>query len=217
MANKKRWLTVVGIGPGSPEYLTPAAYKAALMAEVLVGGKRALGLFKDLEKDKHVISGNLEKLYNYLLQRYGRKTAVLVSGDPGFYSLLKWLKGKFPNEDITVIPGISSVQLAFSYLKEGWEDVTFLSLHGRTLEKLDAYIDDLSKGCTKLAILTGGANNPSAIGKYLVSKGISSDMKLWLGIDLGTEHEEIHQVTIKELIDKNIKKAGVVIIGYDKC
>lgn len=157
---KDSWLTVIGVGPGSGEYVTPAARRAAAAAEVLIGGRKALDLFADLECEKMLITGDLERLRDFLLKIRGRPTAVLVSGDPGLFSLLPWVKRQFPGEKINVIPGISSIQLAFARLACGWEDVVFLSCHGRSLEVLEPYLPRLKSAQVRLAILTGGANTP---------------------------------------------------------
>ena len=44
------------------------------------------------------------------------EVVVMVSGDPGYYSLLDALQRNFEQEKIEVIPGISAMQLAF----RGW-------------------------------------------------------------------------------------------------
>jgi precorrin-6y C5,15-methyltransferase (decarboxylating) CbiE subunit len=209
-----RWLTVIGVGPGSPEYITPAARRAAAAAEVLIGGPRALNLFQDLEREKRVITGDLEGLRSCLLQIRGRPTAILVSGDPGFYSLLAWLKRQFPGEKINVIPGISSVQLAFARLGQGWEDAVFLSCHGRSLEVLEPYLPRLAAGQARLAILTGGANTTAVIGKYLSDHGLAG-IKLWVGIDLGSNQEQTAWLTAAELARQHLTRPGVVIAGYE--
>ncbi|OIQ12743.1 precorrin-6y C5,15-methyltransferase (decarboxylating) subunit CbiE [Neomoorella thermoacetica] len=214
MTVSKGWLTVIGVGPGSPEYLTPAARRAALAAEILVGGPRALQLFADLPREKQVIGGDLEKIYSFLLQVRPRPTAVLVSGDPGFFSLLGWLKRKFPEEEIRVIPGISSIQLAFARLGQGWEGATFLSLHGRPLATLEPYLPHLAAGSIKMVLLTGGTSTPSALGRYLADKGLAK-LRLWIGTDLGTEQEQTAWLTAVELAAGDLPAAGVVIIGYD--
>ena len=39
-------LSVIGIGPGLPEYITPAARKAVQGAEVVIGAERSLKLLE---------------------------------------------------------------------------------------------------------------------------------------------------------------------------
>ncbi len=45
-------ITVIGVGPGHADYLTPAARQAAAAADVLLGSARALAPFKHLRKKK---------------------------------------------------------------------------------------------------------------------------------------------------------------------
>ncbi|MGI9860318.1 precorrin-6y C5,15-methyltransferase (decarboxylating) subunit CbiE [Moorella naiadis] len=213
--SRKSWLAVIGVGPGTPEYLTPAACQAARAAEILVGGRRALDLFADLPREKQVLGGDLEKVYTFLQEVRPRPTAVLVSGDPGFYSLLGWLRRKFPGEKITVIPGISSVQLAFARLGRGWEGAIFLSLHGRPLTTLAPYLPRLTEKSVQLALLTGGSNTPAALGSYLASHGLA-DLMLWIGWELGTKKEGTIWLTAAELASSVLPAAGVVLMGYEQ-
>ena len=62
---------------------------------------------------------------------------VMVSGDPGYFSLLDALRGTFPEELIDVIPGISAIQFAFARLALPWHDAELLSFHGRVPEAKD--------------------------------------------------------------------------------
>ena len=39
-------LNIVGVGPGSPDYVTPAARKTVQEAQVIIGAERSLNLFK---------------------------------------------------------------------------------------------------------------------------------------------------------------------------
>lgn len=210
-----RWLTVVGVGPGNPSWLTPAAYQAVAEAEILVGGLRALHLFAFLEREKRVIDADLEALYQYLRLVRGRPTAVLVSGDPGLYSLLGWLRCRFPPEEIRVIPGISSVQLAFARLGCGWEGATIVSLHGRPLNILDAYLEGLARNELLLALLTGGSNTPAEVGRYLTGKGLGKLM-LWVGAQLGGPEERVAYLSAADLAESDFNPTAVIIGGYNK-
>ncbi|NLW23642.1 MAG: precorrin-6y C5,15-methyltransferase (decarboxylating) subunit CbiE [Clostridia bacterium] len=73
-------------------------------------------------------------------KRSSEQVGILVSGDPGFYSLLAYLKKHLSPEKLEVIPGISSLQVAFSRLRLTWQDALWLSLHGRPLENLLPYL-----------------------------------------------------------------------------
>ena len=82
--------------------------------------------------------------------RLGRKVAVLVSGDPGLYSLAERLLRRFGRENCRVTPAVSSVQAAFARLGLSWDNVRVISAHGR-LPPGDV---DLSQW-DKLAVLGG--------------------------------------------------------------
>ncbi|GFP19334.1 cobalt-precorrin-7 (C5)-methyltransferase [Candidatus Hakubella thermalkaliphila] len=80
---------IVGIGPGSEDYLLPVARKEIKRSDVLVGGKRALALFRDLNKEEIYLEGHFDQAICYIEENRDRKKiAVLVSGDPGLYSFL---------------------------------------------------------------------------------------------------------------------------------
>ena len=70
--------------------------------------------------------------YEFIGENLARQdVVVMVSGDPGYYSLLDALRRGFPQEAIQVIPGISSFQLAFARLALPWHEAELLSFHGR--------------------------------------------------------------------------------------
>ena len=39
-------LNIVGVGPGSPDYVTPAARKAVQQADLVIGAKRSLNMLQ---------------------------------------------------------------------------------------------------------------------------------------------------------------------------
>ena len=129
MQNK---IIVVGIGPGSPDYLLPIALKKIKNAKVLVGSARALSTYVQEGIKKYNITGDLTAVMTFIEENLrSADVIVLVSGDPGYYSLLPALKRTFSTVEIEVIPGISSMQVAFSRIKIAWQEATLLSFHGR--------------------------------------------------------------------------------------
>ena len=67
------------------------------------------------------------------LENESGKILILVSGDPGVFSLLPVIKKRYPDENITVLPGISSLQAICAKAGETWHNAAILSGHGRTL------------------------------------------------------------------------------------
>ena len=90
-------LIVAGIGPGDPDYILPKAQKAIEGARYLVGGRRALSDYAKPSQETYPVTGKLSLLADWLEEALKKDdVVVMVSGDPGYYSLLPWLKKRFP-------------------------------------------------------------------------------------------------------------------------
>lgn len=164
-------VSVIGIGPGTEDYLLPVAKRAIESADCLIGSRRNLRLFQDLSKEEVLLEGDFEKTLSYLLkERERKKIAVLVSGDPGLYSFLKPIARVFKKEEYVVIPGVSCVQIAFARLGEGWEDATILSLHGRKMGDLALSI----KKSSKVFLFTDPSFPPEKIAASLLEQGVEN-------------------------------------------
>jgi len=188
-------IIVVGIGPGSPEYILPIASRSIAQAKVLVGSQRALNEFAP----SNIVTKAIDKDINGVLTFIGEAlhhndVVVMVSGDPGFYSLLSALRGKFSQSQIRVIPGISSVQLAFARLSEVWQDAQLISMHGRQASDENLQYQPRKK----LGILTDHEHNPSYIAQQLLDHGWPMDSEVWLGEGLSYEQENIKKFTLGE-------------------
>jgi precorrin-6y C5,15-methyltransferase (decarboxylating) CbiE subunit len=137
----------------------------------LIGGKRALRLFQPLHKEEKLLKGNFEQVIPFLLkEREKKKIAVLVSGDPGLYSFLGTISQVLEKEDYVVIPGVSTVQIAFARIGERWEDATLLSLHGRKMDDLVARVESSKK----TFLFTDPGFPPEKIAAYLLERGVEN-------------------------------------------
>jgi cobalt-precorrin-7 (C5)-methyltransferase len=105
-----------------------------------------------------------------LKEREKMKIAVLVSGDPGLYSFLGTISQVLRKEDYVVIPGVSTVQIAFARIGERWEDATLLSLHGRKMDDLPVRVERSKK----TFLFTDPSFPPEKIAAYLLEKGVEN-------------------------------------------
>lgn len=177
-------IKVIGIGPGSRDWLPPVIDEIVASCEVVFGGKRALELFPDFPGVCGVLSGRLSETIQEIRSALSEKkqVGVLVSGDPGFYSFLPMLKREFPKTEINVYPGISSMQFAFARAGLPWQEAEFHSVHGRPLSRLPLTFQK------PLAILTGGENTPQGVANYYKEHGIN--LKISVGNLLSYPEEE---------------------------
>ncbi|MFI5002567.1 MAG: SAM-dependent methyltransferase, partial [Reyranellales bacterium] len=85
---RPRWLSIVGIGEDGVADLSPVAQRLVADAELVVGGKRHLGLADSLIRGKRLvwpspIADTLPEIEKYR----GRPVVVLASGDPFHYGV----------------------------------------------------------------------------------------------------------------------------------
>ncbi len=202
-------VTIVGCGPGAKKYLTGYAMKQIINAEVLIGSRRLLSLFPDAEADTYVLSNNYKLLITRIVSlSKKKKVVVLVSGDPGFFSYSKLIVDKLGAEKCEVIPGISSVQLAFAKIGRTWNDACFMSLHGRS-GKLASVVKKITDN-DKVAVLTDNSNNVKLIAKKLIETGIK-ERKIFVCENLSLEKERIREFDVSSILKTRVSDLNVVI------
>lgn len=154
MAVTDRPITIVGCGPGGPEYLTDAARQAVEHAELLIGAKRLLEIFPETKAERMAVGGDIAAALRAMETRLGQVAmVVLVTGDPGMHSLARPVVRHFGRALCRIIPGISSVQAAFAAAGLDWMDARILSAHG-TLPQID---HKELETVDKIAVLAGSA------------------------------------------------------------
>jgi precorrin-6B C5,15-methyltransferase / cobalt-precorrin-6B C5,C15-methyltransferase len=118
-------VTVIGCD-GRP--FGPEATAALARAERVIGAPRHLRLIPAPDGKALIELKHLDEALDALGQHEG-PTAVLASGDPGFFGIVRALRarGLAPH----VIPAVSSVALAFARIGLDWDDALVLSAHGR--------------------------------------------------------------------------------------
>jgi precorrin-6y C5,15-methyltransferase (decarboxylating) CbiE subunit len=144
-------ITIVGCGPGHPDYLTAAAVRAVAEAEVLVGAQRLLDLFPRHPGETIRVDAKIDAVLEAVARRTEKRIAVLVTGDPGLASLARPILRRFGPESCRVIPGISSVQAAFARLGLDWLGARILDAHGKDPDPGAGALT----GTSKIAVLGG--------------------------------------------------------------
>jgi len=192
-------LTVAGIGPGNPKYLTCYVKEKIENAEYILGFGRIANTLVQI-RDDIVQVNRVDEILKYIDE--DKDILLLASGDPNFFGIVDFLKKKnIPIKE--VLPGISSFQYMMSKLQKSWHEANFLSLHGRS-GGLEDIIDK------KISILLIDKDNmPNYISKELYRLGVRG--KIYAGFNLSYETEEIIRKNIgEEILD--ISSLGVVVI-----
>ncbi|GMT42274.1 MAG: cobalt-precorrin-7 (C(5))-methyltransferase [bacterium] len=187
-------IKIIGCGPGSPDYLTPLARKSAMDADSLVGSKRLLELFGNYKGKKIGVGGEMVKTLDEIGERLKNgSVAVLVSGDPGICSLAVPVVRRFGKKMCGIIPGVSSVQLAFAAVGMDWLDAKIITAH-----KSDPDIDiDSLTAEPRIAVLGGRPESIKWIYRLAVRLGES--MRIFICERLSLPDEKVAEATLDEL------------------
>ena len=197
---------MAGIGPGSEEY----TLKKIREAKFLVGGRRALEEFAAHNQITCAITRDLDAPINFIREKILLgSVVVMVSGDPGYYSMLDLLRKNFPPEEIEVIPSISAMQLAFAKLALPWHDATLLSFHGRQPAR-----DALKFSAGKiLGLLTDAEFNSKTISKLLLECGWDKNSSVTICTRLSYPDEKIFTTTLAQAAQGEPVKHCILIVS----
>ena len=163
----KPWLSIVGVGEGGLEELTPAARALIEGAEVLIGGARHLAMVPDDGRERIEGPSPFNALFEEIAGRRGRRVCVLSTGDPLFYGVGAKLAQRFPVEEVTVVPSLSSFALACARMGWSGPDTGLLTVHGRPVETLHPAI----LPGARLLVLSQGGETPAQVAALLRERG----------------------------------------------
>ncbi len=199
-------ITIVGCGPGAEKLLTAEAIEAVANADCLIGSKRLLELFPD-GAEKISIGADVALAISEIEKRVPkRKVALLVSGDPGLCSIATPVVKKFGHGSCRLLPGISSVQLAFASIGLDWYGAKVISAHAK-----DPCLNcEDFLGESKIAVLGGRENSI----KWIVglAKSLGEERELIVFENLSLQSEKITTVDIGELENMELSSLVIVLI-----
>ncbi|MBI5026822.1 MAG: precorrin-6y C5,15-methyltransferase (decarboxylating) subunit CbiE [Nitrospirae bacterium] len=235
-------LYVIGIGY---KPLDKRARNIILNSSVILASNRLLEIFKGYEeyetgKDKIKVINNVDETINFIKSQISSlvtepalslskghsslNIVLLASGDPMFFGIGRRVVKEFGKDAVEILPDLSSIQVAFSKIKEPWDDALLISLHGgpdpekrRRLEYEIKDIPMLLEGHNKIAILTDKVNNPSEIAKEILKSpslhhSITLSLKMYVCERLGYPDEKITEGTPEEIAGMPFSDPNVVII-----
>ena len=207
--NSKK-IIVAGIGPGAKSYITPAALEKIKSAKFLVGGRRALSEFANSMQETCAITKDLDAVINFISEKILiDEVVVMASGDPGYYSILDFLRKHFEPSKIEVIPSISSMQLAFAKLALSWHSATLASFHGRRPS------DEVLKFEPEkvLGLLTDNEFNSVTISEILLQHDWDKNSNVAICEKLSYPDEKISCTKLIDAVKMNPVKNCILIVG----
>ena len=161
------WLHIVGIGEDGMEGLLPATRAVVEAADVIIGGDRHHKLSDAVTAERVAWPSPFNALIDLLQSMKGKRVVVLATGDPLWFSVGARIGRSVDPAEITYHPQVSAFQLAS--VRMGWSmaDLETLTVHGRPVEQMIAFIQP----DVRLLILTTGAETPGQIANFLSERG----------------------------------------------
>ncbi len=210
----------VGIGPGSPKYLTREAEEAIREARIIVGWEF------DLLPARHLIDGKkiyLQNVKNYVqvaetaakeARKSNETVAVLRIGDPCISSGLDGLLKVFHDFEVRIVSGISSIQLAAAAAQINIDESVLISFHdgGDDFEKKRRFMLDGLNQNRHLIIITGPSLGPKEAAIYLINNGISEITPAIVCEGLALPGEKISRGTLENMADKEFSWLSIMIV-----
>lgn len=189
---------LVGVGPGSPEHVTPAARQALAQAEIVLGWDLDLQPVADCMAGKRIFSQDVK---NYVqatraaVREAKKRRAVLAVprlGDPCLSSGLKGLLRALEGFAVQIIPGISSVQMAAALARINLDEAVVVSFHdyGDPKEKKRFLLECFRRG-RHLILLASPDLTPSAAAAWLIEEGVSPHSPALVGSFLSFPQERV--------------------------
>ncbi len=200
---------IIGTGQNKDDIST-AALHIIHSADVLVGTEASLAFFADHKAKTMKITTPLGPLIECIAKESakGLSVVVLAGGDPLFYSIGNTILQNIKNKDITVCPGISSLQKAAAKIKIPWQDIHPVSLHGR---KNMAPLYSALLQSKWVCVLTDGIFTPACIARSILKKSRNTHT-MWVLEDLGGEKENMHCLPLEEVVSKEFHPYNLVLL-----
>lgn len=199
---------ILGAGLGSPEFLTGRAAETIRRADHVLTTERIAHGLSGLRADIEVLP--FSQLGARAEQCEGT-TAVLVSGDTGFFSaasaLYERLSQTAPTE---LVCGIGSMQAFCAAIGERYDDVFWLSVHGRSAHSLLGAVSYHKK----VFALTGGTFCAQEVCRLMCKNGLGQ-LRVVIGEQLGAPDERILRGTAAELVQMPTDSLAVMMIYND--
>ena len=221
-----RKVFAVGVGPGSPKYVTEVVSDIIRECDIIIGYKYTLKTIEHLTKEKEIYEitmNNQESSYQEILPKLGNKTLVIpFTGDVNFSEseVVDRLIEIFG--EVEIVPGISSIQVAASRAKVPLDKSKVITMHVTTpiedkkLELQKALID----GFSVVLVPRPWPKQPdkhfmqSEIAIYLRQHGFdTAKMKVHVFEAITTDDEKNFVGTIKDLEGKEFSDLSVMVFN----
>lgn len=227
---KDKKLFLIGVGPGSSKYLTDLAKDVIRKSKYLIGYKYTLSIVRDLiiphfHQVYEVTMKDQDDTYKQVFKKMKENEFCTIpfTGDVNFSEseVVDRLLQIFGNDNVELMPGISSIQVAAAKAKIPLDKSTVISFH--VTESIENKKRELVKAIEekKSVILVPRPWNNNAeknfmqseIALFLKKEGVdTSSLIVWVFEFLTTAEEKLFKGRLSELEGRNFSPMSVMVI-----
>jgi precorrin-6y C5,15-methyltransferase (decarboxylating) CbiE subunit len=227
-------LFVIGVGPGSPKYLTEAAKEAIALSHYIIGYKYPLLTIESIiDKSRQrvfqVTMKTQEGVYQdiYTKMKDGEYCTVPFTGDVNFSEseVVDRLLEIFGSDNVEVIPGISSIQVAAAKARVPTDKAFIVTFHvtDDIEQKKQEMLQAVRQGRSVILLPRPWPRDSSRhfmqseIAKFLRKSGIdTTKLKVWVFEHLTTEKETTFRGTVVDLEGKEFSELSAMVVDQTK-
>jgi cobalt-precorrin-7 (C5)-methyltransferase len=229
-------LYVVGVGPGSKEYLTNYSIDIIKKSRFIVGYKYTLNTIRHLLDSSYhqifeITMKNQEDVYldvyNNLMNENDICT-VPFTGDANFSEseVVDRLLNLFGDNNVEIISGISSVQIASAKSRIPLDKANIITFHvtgdieEKKIDLIKSIVDKKSVILVPRPWPSDPSKNfmPAEISSFIKEKGVdTSKVDVWVFENLtNNEKETVYKGKLDSLINKNFSDLSIMVIDQNK-
>lgn len=227
-------LFVIGVGPGSPAYLTDAAKQAIKKSRYIVGYKYTLSTIEGVidqsrQQVSEVTMKTQEGVYQdvYKKMEDGDYCTVPFTGDVNFSEseVVDRLLEIFGDDNVELIPGISSIQVAAAKSRVPTDKALIVTFHvtGDIEQKKADLLQAVRQGRSVILLPRPWPRDlskhfmQSEIAKFLRQNGVdTAKLRVWVFEHLTTEKETAFRGTVADLEGKEFSDLSAMVIDQTK-
>ena len=224
----------MGVGPGSPKYLTDAAKEAIKKSRYIVGYTYTLstieGVIDRSRQEIHEVNMSTQEavyLDTYRKMKDGDYCTVPFTGDVNFSEseVVDRLLQIFGDGNVEIIPGISSIQVAAARSRVPIDKALVVTFHvtGDIEQKKADLLQAIRNGMSVILLPRPWPRDPakhfmqSEIAKFLLGNGVdTSKIKTWVFEHLTNERETCFTGMVSDLEGKEFSDLSAMVIDQTK-
>ena len=210
---------VVGVGPGSPSYLTRKAQEVLEGSDIIAGFQHSLNTVEKLLTGKEVYVIKYKQQAEILKKigdaSNGKICSFTCTGDPDFSDSEYIRRLTQIYGSIEIIPGVSSIQVAAARFGFPIDKSRIISFHvtGDIEAKKAALLKSVQSHQPVIILPRPWDFMPDKISQFLIENGVEDSTACGVCEKLTLPEEAIFRGVLRDTLKREFSDLSVVLIG----